>query len=182
MARPSGPSSQLAPRWNLPTSADVLVPKRFTTNRFHTTKGEFTMATLIQAIAAYRPRVLEPRTVGLDVLAARLVRGSLVTRSIARMVLEDLSDEVAAALAQGDAVRLPGIGRIGVTLSLGGEVRPTFRVDTGLRRRMPPLAEYGGTILNRANAGMTLAELVARWDEEHPDDPIELPPGVNLAA
>jgi len=29
---------------------------------------------------------------------------------------------------------------------------------------------------------MTLAELVARWDEEHPDDPIALPPGVNQAA
>lgn len=86
------------------------------------------------------------------------------------------------ALDQGDAVRLPGIGRIGVALRLSGEVRPTFRVDMGLRRRMPTLAEYEGTILNRANAGMTLAELVARWDEEHPDDPIELPPGVNLAA
>ena len=140
------------------------------------------MATLIQAVAAYRPRVLAPRTVDLDVLAKRLVRGSLVTHSIARMVLEDLSDEVAAAIAQGEAVRLPGIGRMRAGIRLSGKVRPTFRVDPELERKMLTLAEYGGTILNRANAGLTVAELVARWDEEHPDDPIELPPGVSLAA
>jgi len=140
------------------------------------------MATLIRAISEYAPRVLTPRTVGLDTLSSRLARGSLVTRSIARMVLEDLSGEVSKALWEGDAVNLPGLGRYSSSAALSGRMRPTFRVDRTLRRSMPTLAEFGGTILNRSNAGLTVAEVVARWDAEHPDDPVELPPGMSLAA
>lgn len=140
------------------------------------------MATLIQAVSTYGPRAVQPRTVGLDTLASRLVRGSLVTRSIARMVLEDLSDEIVKALAEGDAVALPGLGRFGAAVGLDGALRPTFRIDQGLRRRMPSLPEYGGTILRRENSGLTVTEVVARWDEEHPDDPVVLPPGTVLAA
>ena len=55
-------------------------------------------------------------------------------------------------------------------------------MELALRRQMPTMAEYGGTILNRDNAGLSVAEVVARWDEEHPDDPVVLPPGTVLAA
>ena len=66
----------------------------------------------------FRPRIRNSKTIGLDTLATRLSRGSLVTRSIARMVLEDLTDEVSTGLREGNAVVLPGVGRFGVSLAL----------------------------------------------------------------
>ena len=68
------------------------------------------MASLIQAVATYCPRVARTRTIELDELAERLARGSLVTKSVARMVLEDLSDEIRYGLRTCAQVRLPGIG------------------------------------------------------------------------
>jgi len=32
--------------------------------------------------------------------------------------------------------------------------------------------EFGGTIMNRKNIGKSADELVALWNETHPDDPV----------
>lgn len=140
------------------------------------------MATLIAAVQAVRPRLVTKRTIGLDDLATRLSRGSLVTRSIARMVLEDLSDEIQLALVQGDAVALPDIARFRLSLGLDGSVRPKAYVSSELRRSMTTLDDVNAEVILRENVGMSIAEVVRRWDEEHPDDPVVLPPGMDLAA
>ena len=98
------------------------------------------------------------------------------------MVLEDLSEEVIIALREGNAVVLPGIGRFGASLSLDGRMKPTFRVNAALRRSMPTITEFPGVVVNRENIGISIEEVIARWDEAHPDDPVELPPGMELAA
>ena len=64
------------------------------------------MASLIQAVATYRPRVAKAHTVHLHEMAERLTRGSLVTRSIADMVLADLVDEIRLSLRAGNTVSL----------------------------------------------------------------------------
>jgi nucleoid DNA-binding protein len=140
------------------------------------------MATLIQAVTAFRPRIASKETLGLDILTLRLTRGSLVTRSIARMVLTDLSEEIRNALLQGNAVNLPGIGRFSVSMGTDGRLRPNVRVATELRNALATPGAFGGDVIRRENIGLSTAEIVALWDEEHPDDPVELPPGVDLAA
>ena len=140
------------------------------------------MATLIQAVTAFRPRVSSKETIGLDILTLRLTRGSLVTRSIARMVLTDLSEEIRNALLQGHAVSLPGVGRYSVSIGTDGRLRPNVRVDNALRNALDAPGAFQGDIVRRDNIGLSTAEIVALWNEEHPEDPVELPPGVDLAA
>lgn len=140
------------------------------------------MATLIQAVSAHRPRVVANRTIGLDILALRLARGSLFSRSIARMVLEDLSHEIRNALVQGDGVVLPGIGRFSVSIRTDGRLRPRMRVASELRKALAALEDFEGDIVRRDNIGLSTAEIVQLWDDEHPDDPVVLAPGVDLAA
>ena len=140
------------------------------------------MATMIRAITEFRPRVLTRRTIGLDTLTRRLARGSLVTRPIARMMLEEISAEVLTGLSEGNAVQLPGIGRFGLGLSLSGDLRPTFRVDTALRQALPAVSDFPGEITNRLNIGLTSADVAALWNEAHPDDPIMPVPSAPLAA
>jgi hypothetical protein len=109
------------------------------------------MANLLQAVAQYRPRVTHTRTIELDELAGRLARGSLVTKSVARMVLEDLSDEIRYAM------------------------RTSVLVDPALRDNLLSVADFTGQIDRRQNVGLDLAALKLLWDAEHPDDPLELP-------
>ena len=98
------------------------------------------------------------------------------------MVLTDLQYEVQKQLRLGNAVRLPGIGRFRLSVRLDGDLRPTVAVASDLRAAVRELKSFRGNIDRRENIGLTVAEIVARWNEEHPDDPVELSPGVDLAA
>lgn len=140
------------------------------------------MATLINAIQAVRPRLVSKGTVGLDELALRLSRGSLVTHSIARMVLQDLSDEIRVALLKGHAVTLPDLVRFRLSLGLDGRVRPRANATKSLRTAFTTLDDTEAEVLRRENIGLSLVEVVRLWDEAHPEDPVELPPGMDLAA
>ncbi len=130
------------------------------------------MATEMSALSAYRPRVVAKQTVGLDELAERLARGSLFGASIARMVLEDLCEATHTALRRGEAVTLPGLGRISFDVKLDGRMRPVVRVDGSLRRVVRRADDYAGTITNRESIGRSRDELIARWNAEHPEDPV----------
>lgn len=130
------------------------------------------MATLIAALSAYRPRVVAKETLDLDALARRMDRGSLATPSITRMVLADLCMEIERALAAGEAVALPGIGRFGADVKLDGRMRPVLRVAPSLRNVVRHANGYRGTITNRESIGKSVEELVARWNAEHPEDPV----------
>lgn len=135
------------------------------------------MATLIQAVSAYRPRVLTNRVVDLDELAERLGRGSLVTPSLARMFLSDLSDELMYFLRTGASVRLPGIGVFRPELRIDGEMHTVIRMDRKLRRNLAHVNDFAGSVEGRAAIGLDVAAIKARWDTEHPDDPLVLPVG-----
>jgi nucleoid DNA-binding protein len=143
---------------------------------------EVEMATLIQAVTAFRPRVVSKGTIGLDILSLRLTHGSLVKRSIASMVLEDLLEQIRNALLEGNTVNLPGVGRFGVSIGTDGRLRANIRVAAELRNALATPGAFKGDILRRDNIGLSTAEIVALWDEEHPEDPVELPPGMDLAA
>lgn len=130
------------------------------------------MATLIRAIATYRPRILSRRTVGPDELAERITRDGIARPSIANLVLARLADEIEACLLRGEAVELPGVGRIGVDIRLDGRVRPVHRADPELRRRLARPGAFEGIVLRSESIGQDVDEIIARWNREHPDDPV----------
>ena len=130
------------------------------------------LATLIQAIATYRPRVAKAHTVELGELIERLSRGSLVTESIARLVLADLVRELKLSLKAGQQVNLEGIGIFRPEISLDGSARVVMRMDKGLKQTLRRADELDGTVLRRENIGMDRAAIIARWNAEHPEDPI----------
>ncbi|MFN8424297.1 MAG: HU family DNA-binding protein [Anaerolineae bacterium] len=142
-------------------------------NRYFPTSGGYALATLIQAIATYRPRIARTRTVDLGALADRLSRGTLVTRPIAEMVLAELVREIEQELRAGRKVRLGELGTFGVEVRLDLSLRPSFRFGAAFKRRLASGGRYRGYVTNRALAGLDTAALVARWNAEHPGDPVE---------
>ena len=133
------------------------------------------MASWVQALSAYRPRVIGAVTVGLDELAEHLSVGTLVTRPIARMVLEELGRQVLLQLRGGKKVRLPGIGLFGVEVRMDGTIYPTVRLAPELRQELGDIESFQGTVQHREAIGLDLAALKIRWDAVHPEDPLELP-------
>lgn len=133
------------------------------------------MANWIEAVNRYRPRVTNAPTIDIDFLAERLAVGTLITRPLARMVLEELGREVAGLLRTGHKVRLPGIGTLSPRVRLGGRMHPAIRFDEVLKRSLSTVDAFLGAVEHRESVGLDLAALKVRWDAEHPDDPLELP-------
>ena len=131
------------------------------------------MATLIEAVNAHRTRVLPKDTIGMNILARRLAHGSFVNEGIARMVLTDLEREVRNALIEGHPVQLPGIGRFSVHMRLGGRMRLSVRADRRLQTALSNPANFEGDLLRAENIDLDTAAIVALWNEENPDDPVE---------
>ncbi len=131
------------------------------------------MATLIEAVNAYRTRVLPKETIGMNILARRLAHGSLANESIARMVLTDLQREVRNALIEGHPVQLPGIGRFSLHMRVGGRLRLAVRADRGLQSAIGDPANFEGDLLRVENIELDTAAIVALWNAEHPEDPVE---------
>lgn len=133
------------------------------------------MASLLAALSAYRPRLVARRTIGPEELAERLAREAGVSTDAALRLLRELGAEIRAALEEGDAVSLPGLARFRLAVRLDGRVRPVLGADPGLRRELRSLDDYRGEVRHRENVGLALEEVVALWNEAHPEDPVALP-------
>jgi hypothetical protein len=57
-------------------------------------------------------------------------------------------------------------------MELDGTINMGYRADVYVKNRLNAPAAFKGEIANRESIGKTAAELVARWNAEHPDDPV----------
>lgn len=131
------------------------------------------MAKKIQAWAAYGPKIsladpMKPEEIIENIIAAtNQSRGSVLA------VLAELDVQTESGLKAGRIVQMPNgthfepIGKKDGSVDIGVRVNPDLdkKVNAGFR----------GTWVNRDNAGKTEAEIIALWNEEHPDDliPVE---------
>lgn len=138
---------------------------------------ETQMATLIQAIATYRPRIAHSRTMDLDELSEHLAVGTLVTAPLAQMLLRELGRQCLLQGRDGKKVRLPGVGLLTPDIHLDGTPFTQVRIDKALRAGMANAAAFRGHVTNREMIGVGLEAYKARWDAEHPGDPVVLPEG-----
>ena len=62
----------------------------------------------------------------------------------------------------------------------GGDARGVKLSDVGYGAHhdchVTHLDDYVGTVVNRESIGLSAAEMVARWNEEHPNDPVMVAP------
>jgi len=73
----------------------------------------------------------------------------------------------------GRAVKLEGLGTYSPKVGLDGVFDVAHRLDKALKNRLNAPGDFRGEIGNRDMIGKTADELVARWNEEHSDDPVE---------
>jgi hypothetical protein len=57
-------------------------------------------------------------------------------------------------------------------VGLDGTFDVSHRTDAALKNRLNTPQAFQGDIVNRDMIGQTAHDLVARWNQEHPDDPV----------
>ena len=130
------------------------------------------MTPRIKAINAYRPRI----ELGNTVLKAELVRAlsratGLVEGSIEQTKME-LRDHIITFSRMGRAVKVEGLGTFTPSIDLEGMFSMNFRPDPALNNGINEPGTFTGTIINSENLGMSGEEMVAKWNAEHPEEPV----------
>lgn len=130
------------------------------------------MASRIKAINAYRPTIkLGPRA-GMKDLVEFIARSTGLNESGIRQVLLELRDAVVFFNLRGQPVQIEGLGTYTPTIDLDGTIGVGHRADITIKNRLNDRDAFKGEIENREHIGKTGDDLVALWNQAHPDDPV----------
>ncbi len=128
------------------------------------------MAKKIQVWAVYGPKITLGAPMKKDEIIENIVAATNQSKGSVLAVLAELDVQIESGLKAGRIVQLPNgthfepIGKKDGSVDIGVRVNPELdkKVNAGFR----------GTWVNSANVGKTEAEMIAIWNENHPDDQI----------
>jgi nucleoid DNA-binding protein len=130
------------------------------------------MAAKITAIRAYRPELRRLPTMGIDELVEICVQRTSLSQGEIQHVIYTLRDILLMAHRAGQAVKVEGLGTFTPTIRKG-RVDIAFRPDVFLRKKLSQIFRLYAPILNKEHLDKSADELVALWNQEHPEDPVE---------
>ena len=130
------------------------------------------MANRIKAINAYMPNVKLGQRAELSDLVEFIARSTGLNEGSIRQVLTELRDAVVFFNLRGQPVQLEGLGTYTPTVDLGGEIGVGHRADTHIKGKLNVSGAFKGEIECRENIGKSGDDLVAKWNADHPDDPV----------
>jgi hypothetical protein len=130
------------------------------------------MAHKIKAINAYRPRVEQGNTVQKPELIRALSRATSLIEGSVDQTMKELRDQLTEYCRSGRAVKVEGLGTWTPTIGLDGTLDIQYRADTAFSYGLNVPGIFTGRIINRENIGKTGEELVAKWNEDNPQDPV----------
>jgi nucleoid DNA-binding protein len=138
---------------------------------FHQRK-EGILAVKITAIRAYHPKLKRLPTMQNDEVVEILVQRTSLSEGELHHVVYSLRDILLMAHRAGQAVKIEGLGTFTPSIR-EGHLDINYRPDSELRRQLNHLHKLHAKIVNKDNLGKSADGLVALWNQEHPDDPVE---------
>lgn len=130
------------------------------------------MAPKIKAVNAYRPQIKQGNTVQKAELIRAVSRATSLVEGSVDQAVKEVRDQIIEFCRSGRAVKVEGLGIFTPTIDLEGYFAISFRADPAMNYGLNMPGTFSGTILNREFIGKTSDELVARWNEEHAEDPV----------
>ena len=95
-----------------------------------------------------------------------------MNRGEIQIVLSELSAGVQFYNKLGQGTKLPGLGTYLPKIDSKGKISVSHRLDREITNALNAPGAFSGEIVNRQNIGKTADELIAMWNEAHPDDPV----------
>jgi hypothetical protein len=131
------------------------------------------MAKKITAIRRYKPEIERERTLQMLEIIRDMTRATGLSHGEILHVVYQLQEAILEAHRHGRAVKIEGLGTFTPILRLDGSLDILFRPHVEMLRQLNHLTQFHAKILNKANIGKSSEELIAQWNRDHPDDPVE---------
>lgn len=136
---------------------------------------EVKMASRIQAINTYRPRIDQGNTVQKGEYTRILARATTLNEGTVDSVIKETRDLIIQFCREGRAIKIDGIGVFTPTIGLDGTFDISVRPDNALAEGLNAPKTFTGTLINSENIGKTAEELVALWNAAHTDELVPTP-------
>ncbi len=135
------------------------------------------MAQLIQAFAAYGPKIELAKQVDPDSFMKTITKRTTLSSGVVKNAQESEVEALIDLLKEGRPVHT-GIAIFTPTIDLEGTISVSVRVDKRIISQLNIPGEFKGAVANSENIGKSSAEISAKWNEDHPDNLIgqEQPP------
>jgi hypothetical protein len=105
-------------------------------------------------------------------LIENLVAATNQSRGSVQAVLSELDVQLESALKSGRIVKLPNSTHYQPIGKRDGSVNIKVRVNPDLNKRIN--SGFRGKWINAENIGKSEEEIIALWNEAHPEDPVEV--------
>jgi hypothetical protein len=126
------------------------------------------MAKKIQAWTAFGPRILLGDPLTPKDIIENIVAATNQSKGSVLAVLAELDVQIEAGLKAGRIVQMPNGTHFQPTGKKDGSVNIDVRVNPELDKKVN--AEFRGKWANSQNIGKSEADIIAQWNEAHPDD------------
>jgi hypothetical protein len=120
----------------------------------------------------YRPRIEQGVTAQKPEFLRAVSRATNLVEGTVDLAIKELRDQIIEFCRTGRAVKIEGLGTFTPTIDLEGNFSISLRADPVFDHALNVPGIFTGKIINRENLGKTGDELVAMWNEEHPEDPV----------
>jgi len=130
------------------------------------------MAKKIQVWSKYGPRVALGNPMTPEEVIENVMSATNQSQGSVSAVLSELDVQIKAGLKAGRIVRLPNGLRFEPVGKKDGSISIVVHVSGELDTAVNAL--FRGKWINGENIGKSESEMVALWNEEHPEDPIGL--------
>jgi len=131
------------------------------------------MAKRIVVVNQLRPKIISQGVVNLAEMAERMAKNTTYNpQELYGMLLLNVR-EILAALQAGETVKIDGLLTLSPNMKVGGEVDLSLRGNReAVASLNNPRLWTASKVSNHANLTKSSDELVAEWNEAHPDDPV----------
>ena len=127
------------------------------------------MAKQIQAVATYRPRIDYGDAAGEERFMELITSRTTLSPGVVKNVQEAEVETLKGLLLEGRPVHT-GTAIYTPYINLAGELEIKVRVDKRICSALNSRGAFRGHIINAENIGKLSNDLVALWNEAHPED------------
>lgn len=129
------------------------------------------MAKKIQAITAYRPRIVMNAPATVERFIELVTQRTTLSSGVVKNVQDSEVEALIGLLLEGRPVHT-GIANYIPSIDLNGDVEVKVKLDRRVMNALNTPGAFTGKMVNSENIGKSAADLVAQWNADHPDDPV----------
>ena len=130
------------------------------------------MAEKITAINSERPKIKLGQRATLKEIVEIIADKNVLSEGQVLLALKEFRDVIVYLCKVGRAASVEGLGTYSPTIGLDGTYKVSHRLHREIKDELNKPNTFKGTVVNKENIGKTPDELIALWNEAHPDDQV----------